>query len=319
MPRSNVVEAVLRECRSDTILARRPRVVVAVSGGADSTALLHAFTRAAPRLGLELSAAHLDHGLRRSSRADATKVAALCDHVGVPLVSRRQAPAGGDEESARRVRHAFLEEVAAQAGAETIALGHTGDDQAETVLLHLIRGTGLEGLAAMRVREGLRFRPLLGVWRRDTQAHCLRHHLDTVEDATNRSSRYTRNRVRGRLIPLLETFNPQVKAALTRLAAGARDEHDVVVGEASRWLAGQPEKLDRRDFRALPAAVAVEAFRQAWARALDGGPPPGSAERLDQAGRWLCSDRIEGMLDLGAGLRLHVSEDRFWIGHKGRK
>jgi tRNA(Ile)-lysidine synthase len=319
MPRSNVVEAVLRECRDDGILARRPHVVVAVSGGADSTALLHALTRAAPRLGLELTAAHLDHGLRRGSAAAATKVAALCESLGVPLVSRRATPDRDAEDAARRLRYAFLEETVAEAGSETIALGHTGDDQAETVLLHLIRGAGLEGLAAMRVREGLRFRPLLGVWRIDTVAHCLRHHLEPVEDATNRSPRYARNRVRLRLIPLLETFNPQVKAALTRLAAGAQAEHEVVVGEATRWLAGQRTELDRRDFRALPAAVAVEVFRRVWARALDGGPPPGSAELLEQAARTLRSDRTEGMLDLGTGLRLQMNEDHFWIGSKGQK
>jgi tRNA(Ile)-lysidine synthase len=317
--RSNVVEAVLRECRSDTTLARQPRIVVAVSGGADSSALLHALTRAAPRLGLDLTAAHLDHGLRRASRGDAKKVAALCEALGVPLVSRRDTPSDDGEDAARRLRYEFLEEVAAAAGAETIALGHTGDDQAETVLLHLVRGAGLEGLAAMRLREGLRFRPLLGLWRVDTEAHCLRHHLDPVEDATNRSPRYARNRVRRQLIPLLETFNPQVKAALVRLAAGARDEHDVVVGEASRWLAGQPARLDRRDFRALPAAVAAEAFRQAWARAMDGGPQPGTAELLEQAGRTLRSDRAEGMLNLGSGLILYVLEDRFWIAPRAAK
>jgi tRNA(Ile)-lysidine synthase len=319
MPRSNVVEAVLRACRADAVLARRPRIVVAVSGGADSTALLHALTRAAPRLGLELTAAHLDHGLRSASKRDAERVAAICDRLRVPLVSRRERPAGSSEDAARRARYRFLEEVAASIGAETIALGHTGDDQAETVLLHLVRGSGLEGLAAMRIREGLRFRPMLDVWRADTEAHCRREHLDVVDDDSNQSPRYTRNRVRTKLIPLLETFNPQVKVALTRLAAGARDEHDVVVGEASRWLAGQPAKLDRRDFRALPAAVGVEAFRQLWARGLDGGPQPGSAEVLEQAGRALRSDRGEGMLNLGGGLTLYVREDRFWIGPKGLK
>jgi len=319
MPRSNVVEAVLRECRDDRILGRWPRLVVAVSGGADSTALLHALTRAAPRLGLDLTAAHLDHGLRRGSAGAATRVAAMCDRLGVSLVSRRRTPARGGEDASRRLRYEFLEEVAAEAGVETVALGHTADDQAETVLLHLIRGSGLEGLAAMQVRDGLRFRPLLGVWRTDTEAHCLRHHLEPIEDATNRSPRYTRNRVRRRLIPLLETFNPQVKAALVRLAAGARAEHDVVLGEATRWLARQPSRLDRRDFRALPVAVAAAAFRQAWARARDGGPPPGSAELLELAGRTLRSDRSEGMLNLGAGLTLHVREDRFWIGPTGQK
>ena len=301
------------------MLARNARIVVAVSGGPDSTALLHALTRSSKRLGLSLTAAHLDHGLRRGSAADARRVEDLSQRLDVPLISRRATPTTADEDAARRLRHAFLEEVAAGAGAETIALGHTADDQAETVLLHLIRGSGLEGLAAMSAREGMRFRPLLSVWRAEVEAHCLRERLDPILDPTNRSRRFARNRVRRQLLPMLETFNPQIKSALLRLATSARDEHDVVVAEAARWLSSQTDRLDRRDFRALGAAVATEAFRQAWARALDGGPQPGRAEVLDRARRLLRSERPEGMLDLGAGLSLKVRDDAFWIGQKDRK
>ena len=319
MPRSNLVETVLRTCRTDDVLAQNPVVVVAVSGGPDSTALLHALTRAAPRLKLQLTAAHLDHGLRPGSAADARAVARLCDRLKVPLVSRRQTPRAATEEAARELRHAYLESVAADLGAGTIALGHTADDQAETVLLHLIRGSGLEGLAAMQVREGLRFRPLLSTWRENVEAHCRSHGLDPVEDPTNRSPRFTRNRVRRRLIPLLETFNPQVKSSLIRLAAAAREEHEVVTEQAERWLAGQSGWLDRRGFQALPVAVGVESLRVAWGRALGGRAMPGGATRLDQAMRMLSSPRRQASLSLGLGLSLHLRGDRFSIGPRGQE
>jgi tRNA(Ile)-lysidine synthase len=317
MPRSNVVEAVLRQCRADGVLIREPRVVVAVSGGPDSTALLHAMARAAPRLNLQLTAAHLDHGLRRASAEDARRVAAICAALEVTLVSRRRRPRGNSEEAARDVRYAYLEEVAADVGAATIALGHSADDQAETVLMHLIRGSGLEGLAAMQVREGLRFRPLLGTWREDIEEHCRRHGLEPVDDASNRDPKFTRNRVRQQLLPLLESFNPRVKASLVRLASSARDEHEVVRLQAAVWLAGEGRRPARAHFRALPPALRVESFRQAWAHALDGRALPGTAALIDQAVILVCSDRERGMLPLRSGLSLYVRDGRFWIGPTG--
>jgi tRNA(Ile)-lysidine synthase len=317
MPRSNVVEAVLRLCRADDQLARNPRVVVAVSGGPDSTALVHALTRAAPRLKLELTAAHLDHGLRRASAGEASQVAALCGSLGVPLVTRRQVPTNRSEEAARKLRHAYLEEVAGDVRAGTIALGHTADDQAETVLLHLIRGAGMEGLAAMQVREGLRFRPLLQTWRKDVDDHCRRHALHPVEDSSNRDPKFTRNRVRSQLLPLLESFNPEVKSSLGRVAAAARDEHEVVQLQAALWLVGEGRKPARSHLRALPAALRVEALRQAWGHALDGPPLPWTAELLDHAVRMICSEGERGMLSLGLGFSLYVRGDHFWIGAPG--
>jgi tRNA(Ile)-lysidine synthase len=313
MPRGNIVEVVLRECRADAVLSGNPRVVVAVSGGPDSTALLHALTRAAPRLKLSLSAAHLDHGLRRESGADARRVAALCDRLKVPLITRRESPRTDTEAAARKVRHAFLERAAGELDAATIALGHTADDQAETVLMHVIRGSGLEGLAAMQVREGLRFRPLLGSWRENVIAHCLKHGLDPVEDRSNRSLRYTRNRVRLQLIPELETYNPRVKSSLVRLAAAAREEHALATQQAAQWLSAQADTLDRRAFNALPAAVRVEALRLGFGRALGGREVPGGAARLAQAVRLLGSGRRQASLPIGSGLSLGVTVERFCI------
>jgi tRNA(Ile)-lysidine synthase len=314
MPRVNLVEVILQVCRADPIVAGGGPVLVAVSGGPDSTALLHALSRAAPALHLQLTAAHLDHGLRRGSRTDARKVAALSERVGVSLVSGRVEPGKArSEDSARRARYRFLEEAAAQVGASTIALGHTADDQAETLLLHLIRGSGLEGLAAMSVREGLRFRPLLGSWRSETEAYCRRHRLPPIHDPTNRSRRFTRNRVRLDLLPQLEGYNPKVKSSLVRLAEAARAEHDVVVALAESWLATHRHRLSRKSLASEPAAVQVEAVRRVWRAAADGDEVPGSAARLRQGVRLVVDGGSKGMLALGQGLQLHVDRDDFYI------
>ncbi|MDQ6747707.1 MAG: tRNA lysidine(34) synthetase TilS, partial [Candidatus Dormibacteraeota bacterium] len=204
--RDNLVERLVHACRVDPILAAgAPRVVVAFSGGPDSTALLHGLRRASGRLRLELLAVHVDHGLRGAdSAADRDAAAACCAELGVPLRVVEVKPRGRSEGATRDARHAALEVVAAEVDAATIALGHTADDQAETVLLHLLRGSGLEGVAAMSPREGRRFRPLLGVWREQVEAYCRRHGLRPVRDASNVDLGFARNRVRHELIPLLE-------------------------------------------------------------------------------------------------------------------
>lgn len=314
MPRSNVVEAVVRACRDDPVVAAGGAVVVAVSGGPDSTVLLHALTRAAPGLALELVAAHLDHGLRRESKRDAQAVARLCGESGVPLVTER-APAGigRSEDSSRRARYRFLEKVVKRRKAATIALGHTADDQVETVLLHLLRGSGLEGLAAMSAREGLRFRPMLGLWRVDIEAHCRRHGLAPVVDATNQDRRFLRNRVRHDLLPELENYNPRVKRSLLRLADAARAEHAAILGMAVAWLESRPRALSRRALAEQPDAVRVEVLRRVWDAAAAGRVLPGDAARLRQGVDLIVDGAGRGMIDLGAGLQLTVDRDRFEV------
>jgi tRNA(Ile)-lysidine synthase len=318
MPRTNLVETLLSACRADPAVAAGGPVLVAVSGGPDSTALLHSMWRAAPALELQLTAAHLDHGVRRRSEKDAAAVAATCTRLDIPLLSARAGDrVGRSEDALRRARHRFLEEAAAGVGAHTIALGHTADDQAETALLHILRGSGLEGLSAMAVREGLRFRPLLGVWRADVEAYCRRHRLAPVTDPSNRDRRYTRNRVRHELLPQLAEYNPRISQALVRLADSARDEHAVVVALAQDWLARQGRQRSRRSLAREPLAVQVEVVRRTWSAVGDGDEVPGDGARLRQAARLIVSPaRIRGMLDLGQGLQLSVSGDRFHIVRK---
>ena len=288
-------------------------MVVAFSGGPDSSTLLHALARASSTLDLALTAVHVDHGLRPASAGEARAAAAFAGALGIPLELHRVRPRGRGEGAAREARYDLLEEVAARLGAKTIAVGHTADDQAETVLLHLVRGAGLEGLAAMAPREGLRFRPLLGVWRRQVEAYCGRHGLNPVHDETNDLLEFARNRVRHELIPLLEQrFNPRARAALVRLAQTARDEHEVVLAAARRWLGTHPAPHSLAAFNRLALGVRVEVLRSTWASAAGLGGPGGDSARLRHAVEALAAERT-GMIHLGAGFELLVDASNFEI------
>ncbi|MBM4434432.1 MAG: tRNA lysidine(34) synthetase TilS, partial [Chloroflexi bacterium] len=218
---SSVVPQQIREAARrfahDHDLLRPGSLVVAVSGGTDSTALLLLLADLAPDVGLVLHVAHFDHRLRRGGAADAQFVSDLAARVGATVrVGRAETPPKS-EDDARRARYDFLERVAAERRAYAVATGHTRDDQAETVLLHLTRGAGIGGLAGMRPsREGI-VRPLLCVSREDTVAVCAAAGVTPREDPTNRSLRFARNRIRRRVMPELARINPQAGAALARV------------------------------------------------------------------------------------------------------
>ena len=199
-------------------------LVVAVSGGADSTALLLLLADLAPELGLVLHVAHFDHRTRpKQSAADADFVATLANSVGAPIRIGRAARAPKSEDEARRARYEFLRRAATEIGATAIATGHTRDDQAETVLLHLVRGAGLGGLAGIRpLRDGLA-RPLLAIARRETVAVCRAARVKPRTDPTNRALRFARNRVRLKVLPELAKINPRVVEAIARLADAAAE------------------------------------------------------------------------------------------------
>ena len=302
--RDNLVELVLAACRADELMRAGGALVVAFSGGPDSTAMLHALSRSSGALSLRLHAVHVDHGLRPASAEQAARAARFAAELGVEVEVVGVRPRGTGEDAARRVRHAALERVALRQGAHSIALGHTAGDQAETVLLHLLRGSGVAGLGAMSRRDGLRFRPLLDVTREQVDAYCGREGLAPELDESNNDMAFTRNRVRHELIPLLEArFNPRVQEALARLARAARDAHEVVRMVAGEWLSLRAGALPRREFVALPAAVQVEVLRTAWAAASGAAQIPGGAARIEQALRLVRTGR-SGMIQLGAGFEL---------------
>lgn len=209
-------------------------VLAAVSGGADSTALLCFLCEARDKLGIELSCAHVEHGIRaEASLEDMAFVRALCTQLQVPFyASRVDAPAlsrelgCGIEDAARRLRYDFLQKTAREIHADVIAVAHHRGDQAESVLLHAARGSDVRGLCAMRMRRGNIIRPLL-----DCSADELRKYLRAQgiawrEDGTNADLRYARNRIRHEVIPALEAVSPGAQRALARLACAAQRDED---------------------------------------------------------------------------------------------
>jgi tRNA(Ile)-lysidine synthase len=223
-------------------------VAVAVSGGADSMALLHALRVLAGPRGWRLAVLTVDHGLRPGSAADAAFVADHAKAVALPARLLTLAPAdlerhrdAGPEGAARAARYEALWPAADELGCRWLATGHTLDDQAETVLLQLLRGAGPDGLAGMAVRTGRLLRPLLGTRRSDTRACCAAAGLAWREDPTNDQDGPLRNRVRQRLLPLLEDLRPGATRTLARTAALAADERawlDPLVADALSAAAG---------------------------------------------------------------------------------
>jgi tRNA(Ile)-lysidine synthase len=214
----------------EAIAARRliepkSRVVAAVSGGADSTALLVVLEELSHEMDLELAAAHLDHRIRRGSAKEQIAVSRLASALGVPfLAGSIDVPAEarkrkiGIEEAARLIRYRFLERVAHDFGAETVALGHTRDDQVETILHRILRGTGWRGLMGIPSRRGIFVRPLLDFSRDDLVRFLSARGISYITDESNRDEKYYRNRIRNRLLPYLRRhFNPAVDESIGRL------------------------------------------------------------------------------------------------------
>lgn len=273
--------------REHALLGPGP-LIAAVSGGTDSTALLLVLAELADEHGVVLHAAHFDHRTRpRAAAQDAQFVADLAARCNATVRVGRADAKLASEDAARNARYAFLRRVAAEIGATAIATGHTRDDQAETVLLHAIRGSGLAGVAAMRPeREGI-VRPLLCVGRADTLAICAAAGIVPREDPSNRSLRFARNRIRRKVMPELIALNPRAPEALARLADSAAEALTSLRRAAERAIAaatreGGPLNDAGGPLPAAPrvrhvsldlddlgpdATVAEEALAIAWERA----------------------------------------------------
>jgi tRNA(Ile)-lysidine synthase len=225
------------------MLSPGDRVVVGVSGGPDSVALLHILKELTPQLKISLSIAHLNHGFRlNDSDRDAEYVQKLALELGLPvIVESRDVPAFIKEEGlspengARRARYDFFNKVVTRLKANKIALGHNADDQAETVLMRLLRGSGREGLSgippARELKPGSRvkiIRPLIEATREAIERYLKQNRIKTRLDASNIESVYLRNRIRLKLLPLLAKYNPNIKSVLIRTAQ--------VLGEEDRYL-----------------------------------------------------------------------------------
>lgn len=199
-------------------------VLVACSGGADSIAMLHVLARLRSRarkpLPFALSVASVDHGLRAEAAAEVALVEAFAASLGLPFRALRANVAAGSnlQARARDARYALLEEERARVGADVVATAHTASDRAETVLLRLLRGTGLRGLGVLPPRAGTRLRPLIRATRADVELHARRNGLSFASDPSNLDTRFVRVRVRRELLPMLETLSPRIVESLNLLA-----------------------------------------------------------------------------------------------------
>jgi len=258
------------------------RVVVAASGGVDSMVLLHALVRAAPCLDLRLHVAHIHHGLRgRSADRDAAFVTAEAVRYGLPISVERLAaetrPAGISVQVwAREARYARLEAIRKKTGAAWILTAHTQNDQAETVLLNLLRGTGPRGLAGIPGRRDRILRPLLTVSRREIATYAAKQRVAFREDPSNRSVAYRRNRIRRELLPLLaREYNPRIVETLAGLAAQAREDEDALASQAAALAAGTIRKrgasvaINLALLRAASPAITRRLLQEAFGRATD--------------------------------------------------
>ena len=237
------------------------RVVVAVSGGPDSLALLSILREILPAVPLHLTVAHFDHGWRADSEQDRDFVASMAAEWGFAFhTSRASSDTPRTEEAARSARYAFLRHVAGATESTAIALGHTQDDQVETLLLHLLRGSGARGLAAMRRRDGDLARPLLDFSRHELEAYLARLHLTPRHDPSNDDPRFTRNRLRQQLLPAIDAFDPSARELLARTAD--------ILSEEDRYLEDQVARLpdssatDRTVFARLPPALQRRVIRR---------------------------------------------------------
>lgn len=220
------------------------KIVVAVSGGADSICLLHLLLRLSADAGFTLHVAHLNHQFRPEADLEAQFVAGRAALWGLPATIASQ-PVGAlskaagfsKQAGARHFRYRFLQETAAQVGARWIATAHTADDQAETFLMRLLRGAGRRGLAGIpAMRDGGLIRPMRHLHREEIVAELRGEGIDWVEDPSNQTPVYLRNRIRHNLLPQLEKENPNIRAGLCRLSQLLRDEDDWMTQETVRQM-----------------------------------------------------------------------------------
>ena len=284
-------------------------VLCAVSGGADSMCLLHLLRTLAPERGFTLRAAHFNHGLRgEEAGRDEAFVREICERWNIPLTvgrgeTRPFAHREGlsIEEAARVLRYAFLEQAAGTEGCDRVATAHTADDNAETVLLHLVRGSGLQGLTGIPPRRGRIVRPLLSVTRAQVEEYCAAHEIPFVEDSTNADPAYTRNFLRLQVMPLLRQMNPRAAETLSAVAGRLRSDNEYLNAQAAQIadLAREtPEGLvmDAQTLAGQPLPVASRAARLLLERS--GGGTSCAAAHISALLALCRSEKPSGQIDL---------------------
>ena len=281
-------------------------LLCAVSGGRDSVCLLHYLANLAPGRGFSVAAAHLNHKMRPEAQRDEDFVRALCRKLDVPFYTEAvpvyetaEQWGLGVEETGRRLRYDFLQRTADTIGAERIATAHHAQDQAETVLLNLLRGTGPEGLAGIPPVRGRIVRPLLQTSRREIEDYLEEQGLSYVEDSTNQDTHYARNRLRRELWPQLEAINPALTRSIGRTAEILRSENTYLDTLAADYLPQSGTALETARLLSAPEALRPRILRLLLQR-LPGGKRDVGAVHIDAL---LALAVGGGTLDLPGGMQ----------------
>ena len=303
------------------MLAPGERVLVAVSGGADSVALLAALAALAPRLGVTLHAAHLHHGVRGADAdRDEDCAVGVAEQLGVACTVERAADlrSGSNFEArARARRYAFLRRAARAAGCTRVATGHTRDDQAETLLMRLVRGAGRRGLAGMDpVRDRWLIRPLLACGRADVVAFLTARNLPWCEDASNRDVSFLRNRLRHEVLPLLRALNPSIDATLAATATVLATE-DRWLDDAVRTRVGPAPSLAVDALASLPLALQVRILRL-WLRPQRGTLRGLGRIHLEDMAALATGSRGRGVVPVPGGGAVERSARALWFRPEAR-
>ncbi len=335
----DVQDAVAAALRQEGALGAERKLIVAVSGGCDSVALLHALLPLREGLGFELHVASLDHGIRgEAGRGDVKFVGALAERWSLPYTlgaadapALSQARKIGIEEAARRVRYAFLARVADEQGSDRVLVGHHADDQAETILMRMTRGTGIRGLGGMRPvspmpehAQILLIRPLLKVHREEIERYCRRHDLPYRHDKSNDDRAFARNFLRHEVIGRLRRLNPQITDALARLGDAALVDDDFIAGQFEALVLPHAHvsagcwRIAKADFLALHPALQRRFLQRAF-QTLAEKPavlPGGLTLELIA---WLRDAASGKRRDMGAALQLRICYDDLCVSRKDQR
>jgi tRNA(Ile)-lysidine synthase len=239
----NLIKKIQENIFRYELFPRGAKIVVGVSGGPDSVCLLDALYKLKKKYGLEIIVAHVNYGLRgKDSEKDKALVKNLAKKYSLPFevlkVKKSESrKVGKSEEVLRKIRYNFFEKICEKYKADAIAVGHNLNDQAETVLMRILRGTGLKGLGAIKFRNGNIIRPLLNIPRKEILVYLRKNRVTCRTDKTNLGADFTRNKIRNQLLPNLEkNFNPSIQEVLYKLSKSVADDYDFISKYSAEWL-----------------------------------------------------------------------------------
>jgi tRNA(Ile)-lysidine synthase len=321
MKKGSIIEKFKKTVRRYNLIERGDRILVGVSGGPDSLALLFLLMNIKKEHNLYLHIAHFDHMLRPDSRKDLRFVENLADKLKIPFASAaanvKKLPKGSPEEAARNARFDFLFRAAKEIKASKIALGHNLDDQAETVLMRVLRGSGLYGLSAILPKRAISgneiIRPLIEIKRREIESFLKKRGVKPRRDITNYEEIYFRNKIRNSLLLLLEKeYNKNIKEVLSNLAESSGHDYDYLMKESQRALNRLGERINIKKFLRLHLSIQRLVIRLSLMR-LKGSTRQINFKHIKEIEDLIANRPVNSVVDLPRGISVVKKKNSFFF------